>query len=732
MAKLFKSTQARFIIIIITALFILTVSQIFIQKRINLQSADTQIINTSGKQRMLSQQIAKLGLLMVKTSTIHDNQDQQISQELGELVSEFRENHSNLSQPESNLYMPELDSLYNKTTSSYRSILLLSRQLQTAKDLHSRYQISDSLNAAAEEFLFHMDSIVDRSERIAQSRIENLKYTELRLAGMAILVLILEFVFLVFPLFKENRNLSHLISELKKSKKKVHFANKEKKRVQEILAKTNAVARIGTWEVDNVNESIEWSKVTREIHEVPDDYIPDLSTAINFFKEGTSRAAIEKAVEKAMTDGTPYDLELELVTAKGNDVWARAIGQAEFENNQCVRLYGVFQDITSIKKSQKALHAANAEMSAILNAGPISIITTDLDGMITSFNKGAEIQLQYTAEEMVGMNTPAVLHLEEEVIERGIQLSQKFNREISGFDVFIQHAKQGTYESKRWTYVRKDGSKFPVQLMVTALHNENNEIIGYIGVATDISDMVEQQNKLTDAKNDLKELSERLTYQNQQLASFAHIASHNIRSPISNLSSLLNLYQIAEGEEEKSSVLGHFEKVITHLSDTLEVLVESIKIREDLNQNLETISFEEIFLKTRDMLIDEVSHTNAKIKCDFSQAPKVTYNKLYLESIMMNLLSNSIKYRSPERSPEISLTTKSDDGKIYLEIQDNGLGIDLEKHKHKLFGLNKTFHRHSDAKGVGLYITKTQVESMNGSISAQSKVNQGSTFTIKF
>ncbi|SMD38206.1 PAS domain S-box-containing protein [Reichenbachiella faecimaris] len=732
MATLLKSTQARFLIIIATVLLILIVGQIIVHQRISLQAADAEIINTSGKQRILSQQIAKLGLLMARTDKLFDTQDQKVSQYLNELLTEFKSNHTNLNQQESKLHVPALNSLYSKTTPSYQSIIQLVQRLQQANDLLSRRVVSDSLNLKAEEFLIHMEFIVDESEKIAVSRIDDLRAVEMKLAGIAIVILMLEFIFLVFPLFKENKDLSALILELKESKAKVIAKDEEKRKVEEILSKTNEVARIGTWEVDNVKGIISWSKVTREIHEVPEDYTPELSTAINFFKEGASRTAIEKAVEEAMEKGTPYDLELELVTAKGNNVWARAIGKAEFENNQCTRLYGVFQDISAIKASQKALHATNAEMSAILNAGPTSIITTDLNGIITNFNKGAEDLLKYTATEIVGIQTPAIFHLEEEVIERGLQLSEEFGREIEGFDVFVEHAKQDTFESRNWTYVRKNGSKIQVQLVVTALKDENQEICGYIGIATDISDMVEQQSKLLAAKNDLKELSERLTFQNQQLASFAHIASHNLRSPISNLSSLLNLYNMSEGEEEKSNIFGHFEKVIGHLTDTLEVLVESIKIKEDLNQRIETISFEEIFNKTKDMLVDEVLHTDAKISCDFSQAPKVSYNKLYLESIMMNLLTNAIKYRSPERKPEISLITRVEDGKISLEVHDNGLGIDLEKHNQKLFGLNKTFHRNPEAKGVGLYITKTQVESMNGTISANSKVNQGSTFTVKF
>ena len=124
--------------------------------------------------------------------------------------------------------------------------------------------------------------------------------------------------------------------------------------------------------------------------------------------------------------------------------------------------------------------------------------------------------------------------------------------------------------------------------------------------------------------------------------------------------------------------------------------------------------------------------TNTIITSDFSKIPTIQYHKTYLESIFLNLITNAIKYRSPERDPVIHLKTDIINDRIRLSFTDNGLGIDLGKHGHKLFGLNKTFHRHPDAKGVGLYLTKIQVETMGGHIYAESEVGKGTVFTIIF
>ncbi|WP_437371467.1 sensor histidine kinase [Maribacter litoralis] len=122
--------------------------------------------------------------------------------------------------------------------------------------------------------------------------------------------------------------------------------------------------------------------------------------------------------------------------------------------------------------------------------------------------------------------------------------------------------------------------------------------------------------------------------------------------------------------------------------------------------------------------------TKAIINFDFSQVKNVNYNPIYLESIFLNLISNAIKYRSPDRVPKIFISSKQENEKTLLEFKDNGVGIDLKSHGHKLFGLNKVFHKHPEAKGIGLFITKAQILAMGGSITVESEVNVGSTFFV--
>ena len=151
----------------------------------------------------------------------------------------------------------------------------------------------------------------------------------------------------------------------------------------------------------------------------------------------------------------------------------------------------------------------------------VSIISTNLEGVITKFNSGAEGMLGYTSEEVVNKQSPALFHKMDEIIERSKELSEQFGQEIVGFDTFVYLAKKEGIESREWTYINKSGKEFPVQLVVTAIRNEEGEIIGYLGLATDIterkqSDHMEKQLAILKSKS-------------KEMEQFAYITSHDLK-----------------------------------------------------------------------------------------------------------------------------------------------------------------------------------------------------------
>ncbi|WP_215226410.1 PAS domain-containing hybrid sensor histidine kinase/response regulator [Echinicola shivajiensis] len=271
----------------------------------------------------------------------------------------------------------------------------------------------------------------------------------------------------------------------------------EYNRLKEILQQTNEMARVGGWECDFEKNKIHWSKVTREIHEVDEDFQPDIDDAIDFYKEGESRNKIIKAVELAASEGKPYDLELQLITAKGKEKWVRAIGHPEFKNGICVRLFGTFQDINEKKHSEIEIIRSKKLLEDVQNASSeVSIISTDKYGMIIVFNRGAEKMLGYSADEMVNKQSPAIIHDPNEVAKRGEELSEEYGEKIEGFRVFVYKSQLEGAEEREWTYIRKDGSRFYVSLAVTTIRDEKGDIEGYLGIATDITERKDAERQL--------------------------------------------------------------------------------------------------------------------------------------------------------------------------------------------------------------------------------------------
>ncbi len=223
-----------------------------------------------------------------------------------------------------------------------------------------------------------------------------------------------------------------------------------------------------------------------------------------------------------------------------------------------------------------------------------------------------------------------------------------------------------------------------------------------------------------------------LNDQNRRLQNFAYIVSHNLRSHTGNLQFMVNLHEESDSEEEKAEVFAHIKSLSNNLSTTIGHLNEIVKINTETDEEKETLQFEEVFKNVAALLGSNIESTNAKIDYDFSKCPTINYIPAYLESIFQNLLTNALKYRHPDRQPVINCRTVKDNDLIYMLFEDNGVGIDLERYGDKVFGMYKTFHQNSDAEGIGLFITRNQIESLGGSIKIDSTVNVGTKFTIRF
>ena len=265
------------------------------------------------------------------------------------------------------------------------------------------------------------------------------------------------------------------------------------------------------------------------------------------------------------------------------------------------------------------------------------------------------------------------------------------------------------------THIR---SFFPV-------YEEDGQFSFMIGHAVDIT----ERKKLEEEQN---YLVERLSFQNTQLVDFCNIVTHNLRGPLNNISMLVDFIEQAEKPEEQKELVSKLKPVTEGLKFTFNELVETIQIRQDLEIKCEVVNLDNCLNHTVQGLEMEIMKAGAQLRVDCLAAPEVYYPPKYVASIFHNLLSNALKYRSPDRVLQIDITTRRKGSSIFLTVADNGLGIDMGKHKDHVFKIGKVFHSHANAKGLGLYMTKSQVEVMGGTIEVDSEVDKGTTFTIEF
>ncbi|SDX45708.1 PAS domain S-box protein [Flavobacterium degerlachei] len=252
---------------------------------------------------------------------------------------------------------------------------------------------------------------------------------------------------------------------------------------------------------------------------------------------------------------------------------------------------------------------------------------------------------------------------------------------------------------------------------------ENGRATSMRGIMIDITETKKAEKELNNSFN-------LVTEQNQRLLNFSYIVSHNLRSHTSNISSIVNLIEISETQEERDEMVQLLKTVSESLNDTMVHLNEVINIRTNIGLVSQSIDLKQYIDTAQNVLTEQIALNDVSITTTIPKNVMVNYNPAYLESILYNIISNSIRYRHPERKPEISIDWFLENDMNVLQISDNGVGIDLVKNADKIFGMYKTFSNNPDSKGIGLFITKNQIEAMGGSITVESQPNMGTTFKI--
>ncbi|WP_209330943.1 PAS domain S-box protein [Lunatimonas salinarum] len=404
-----------------------------------------------------------------------------------------------------------------------------------------------------------------------------------------------------------------------------------------------------------------------------------------------------------------FQLELPLVHKLGHLVWVNVRGKViEWtESGRALKFYGTNQNITERKRKEEEAKYQQNILNALYELSPIGISLIDYyTGRFVDVNRKMLEPTGYTKEEFLQLTnfdlTPEeYLPMEREVIQR-----MKVD---------------GRYAPFEKAYFRKDGSRYPVLLQGVMIRDLKGRKLIW-SFTEDIS-----LKKQTESK--VKELHELAKEQNERLRNFSFIVSHNLRSHSGGLTGLIDLLKSINPEYFENEVVSMIEAGVNNLKQTIQDLTEIIQVNLDVSVKVDQ-PIRPLVQKTLDSLSALIAKECVSVENAVSSSLTVPVIPAYMQSIILNFVTNAIKYKAVDRDSYLRIYSDVDQDRVHLYFEDNGLGIDLKKYGTDLFGMYKTFHRHQDSRGVGLFLTKSQIESMGGSVAVYSEVGKGTTFQV--
>lgn len=604
--------------------------------------------------------------------------------------------------------------------------------------------------------------------------------------------------------------------------------------------RANVLPNIGTWELDLKTGILDWDFVTKSIHKVSEQYFPDYESAINFYTGINHRERIKALFQKLITTGEMFVEQFEIFANTDNVKWVESSAQAEFEDGECVLIYGTFQDITAQKNLQKTVQLNEEKFQKAFEFAPIGMSLVSTEGNWIKVNKQICKITGYSEDELMKLTFQDLTHPDD--LEKDLaSLKRMLTKEIDNYEMekryfhkkghivwvyltvslvwnndgsplyFISQLKDITEQKKYSEELLRERQRlfqtiegthigtweWHIQENVIAYNERWAGIVGYtleelMPVSKETwygfvhpDDMVIARKALelcfkkeaeyyeceyrmkhkngdwvwvhdrgkviewsfdnkplvmlgthadiTQRKNSEQELINTLdivSEQNKRLLNFTHITSHNLRSHIGNFQMLLNLLPEETDEQKKKELIEFLITIANDLQETVHYLNEVLQIQTNLNQQVKKINLHTEVEKVLVNLKGMITETSAVIHNEIPINLHIDYSPEYTEGVLLNLITNAIKYRHPNRNPVIYIKTIKIEKYIILQIEDNGMGIDLDLHGQKLFGMYKTFHSNKDARGLGLFITKNQVDAMGGKIEVESEVDKGSTFKV--
>ncbi len=516
------------------------------------------------------------------------------------------------------------------------------------------------------------------------------------------------------------------VMEEKKQHQKLKVSKKKLRKSEALLNEMGRMAKLGAWELDIEKQQTTWTKEVYRIHEIDSDKTADFSETINFYHPD-DQEKLSQAIKDAIEHNTAYDLELQIITAKGNKRWVHTTGKPVIEDGKLTRLRGMFQDVSKRKQAE----IERNKLAQAVEQSPDSIVITDTNANIEYVNDAFVKATGYTKEQAIGQN-PRLLH------------SGNTPRET--FDDMWQTLLAG--EVWKGEFINKNihDEIYTEFAIITPIRNSSGSITNYLAIKEDITEKKKIAQELDYHRHHLEKLVEQRTQQlseateraesaNKEKSEFLANMSHEIRTPMNAILGLTYLMQINNPTQEQQERLSKINTSARHLLSVINDILDISKI-EAGRMVLEITDFNlnAIFDHIRSMIRDSANDKGLSIDFDTDSVPILLQgDSTRLRQALLNYIANAIKFteKGQIQIRAIKLKEKNDQVLVRFEVEDSGIGIAADKIDNLFTAFNQadtSTTRQFGGTGLGLVITRRLAEMMGGTVGVSSDPGKGSTF----
>lgn len=476
-------------------------------------------------------------------------------------------------------------------------------------------------------------------------------------------------------------------------------------RRENLLSVSHKLAKVGYWVWYFKTERLDWSDVIFEILEIKKPVTSLSYEAYLKFIHPADREQTARVFEEGRRSRSSYSIEYRIITSEGKIKYIKEQSSTlQAQANEEEYIFGVVQDITDLRLSEEALANRENHFKAIAESSPVLITEVDRDRMITYINflkvRRREDVIGASVLDLIADNYRDIFNSKlEDCFNQGeVQRLEIQGKGIAGWEWY--DINMGPVRS------HKGNIESVVLLSQNITEKKQNE---------------ELREKL------IKEINHRYN----ELMQFNYVVSHNLRAPVANILGATYLLDMGLPEEETRNMYSYLKESAESIDKLIRDLNNVLSARSPLNEIKEDLILSDMIKIVCYDLEQQIKISKAAISTEISsEADQLTSIKSYIQSILHSLLSNAIKFKDHKRPLKVAIKAARRSEGVLIEFSDNGIGIDLNVYKDQIFGLYKRFSDQSEGKGLGLHMTKAQVESLGGKITVESEVGKGTTFKI--